>query len=149
MSYEYKMIPVSSYLGVKEGLDLSETLANLVESIVNKMTEEGWEYYRSDSYTMKECLGCFSALFGKTAAEATYNLLVFRRTKEEILENSSEKKEEIDKKQSDNLNWLKDKNSNQEMQTNDKSTQNLIILLICIIAIIIFFVLTYNAIFSS
>lgn len=81
MAYEYKMVPLSKYLSVREGKSLSEALATLVEEIVEEMSNKGWEYYRSDSYTMQENIGCLSELFGKKAEECTYNLLVFRKEK--------------------------------------------------------------------
>ena len=81
MLYEYKTVALSQCLVVKEGQDLGKTIATLIEKITNEMANEGWEYYRSESYVMKENLGCLSALFGKEAKERIFNVLVFRKEK--------------------------------------------------------------------
>lgn len=79
MKYIYKMIPVPRNIAVKSGKDLGESIAEYVEETVNKMAEEGWEFYRSDEYTVSELLGCLPSLFGQTGKVESYNVLSFRK----------------------------------------------------------------------
>lgn len=81
--YEYKMIPVAKNLAAPQGKDLGQTLADYIEKEVNKMAEAGWEFYRADNYSVSELLGCLGTLLGQTGNVESYNLLVFRREKQQ------------------------------------------------------------------
>ncbi len=78
-NWEYETIPISQNLSCKPGLSLGATLAEYVKEIINSKAQEGWEYYKSDNYTLFQEPGCLGALFGEKARAAVYNLLVFRR----------------------------------------------------------------------
>lgn len=77
--YEYKTVPVTQYLTCKKGLNLSQTLASYIQDIINEMSQEGWEYYRSDNFTICESPGCLDSLFGGKVRYGNFNILVFRR----------------------------------------------------------------------
>lgn len=79
MKYEYKMISVPKNIAIKNGRELGATLAEYVQNEVNKMADEGWEFYRADSYLVAELPGCLGALFGQNPNCETYNLLTFRK----------------------------------------------------------------------
>lgn len=80
MKYEYKFIPISQWLTKKRDDEtMGDTLAKYIKEKTDKQIEEGWEYYRTDTYTVNEQPGCFASLFGAKEKVATYNLLVFRK----------------------------------------------------------------------
>lgn len=79
MKYEYKMVSVPKSIAVNSGNDLGATLADYVQNEVNKMANEGWEFYRADSYLVSELPGCLASLFGQSPNCETYNLLTFRK----------------------------------------------------------------------
>lgn len=57
---------------------------------INKMAEEGWEYYRAESLVAQRLNGCLWALFGNATTEFSVAVLVFRKpTRLKIFEQSS------------------------------------------------------------
>ena len=83
MKYDYAFVPVSQWLTKKtDDTSMGQALANHIKDIVQKLSNEGWEYYRSDSYTVNEKPGCLAVLFGAKEQVANYNLLVFRKEKQ-------------------------------------------------------------------
>lgn len=82
MKYIYKVVSVPKSIGVKKGNNLAKTIAEYIEKIINKMAEDGWEFYRADNYSVEEMSGCIgSLLMGRTGITDNYNLLVFRKEK--------------------------------------------------------------------
>ena len=79
MRYEYKMVSVPKNIAVSSGKSLGITLAEHVQKEVNKMANEGWEFYRTDSYFVAELPGCLASLFGSSPNCETFNLLTFRK----------------------------------------------------------------------
>lgn len=99
MEYEYEMIPIPKIMSVKYGEDLAESLAEFLANITNKMSNDGWEFYRADNYVMASTPGCFASLFGAKAEMAEYSVACFRRAKRQIakidnLNNNDEKPED-------------------------------------------------------
>ncbi len=82
--FEYKMISVPKNIAVNNGKDLGLALAEYVQNEVNKMSDDGWEFYRADSYSVSELPGCLSILCGQSPKSEIYNLLTFRKEKSEI-----------------------------------------------------------------
>lgn len=78
MQYKYTTVSVPCNLVCKNGLDLGETLAKYIKRIINEMAQKGWEYYRTDSYSMIEHPGCLGAIFGSKEKMGIYNVLIFR-----------------------------------------------------------------------
>lgn len=78
--FKYKMVPVPKNLASKPGQDLGKALTEYVEKKVNDMAQKGWEFYRSDSYTVEELPGCLAALSGQRGNVESYNLLTFRKS---------------------------------------------------------------------
>jgi hypothetical protein len=75
MNYEYKVIPAPTKglkaKGVKSGAD---RFSNALETAINVMAAEGWEYLRAETLPSEEREG----LMGK--ATVYQNVLVFKRT---------------------------------------------------------------------
>ena len=76
MSYEYKVVP-APLRGLKaKGLKTSEDrFANALQSAMNEMAADGWEYLRADTLPCEKREG----LMSKTTVYQ--NMLVFRRVK--------------------------------------------------------------------
>ena len=76
MSYEYKVVP-APVRGLKaKGLKTAEDrFANALESAINELAADGWEYLRADTLPCEQRDG----LLSKTTV--FQNLLVFRRAK--------------------------------------------------------------------
>ena len=79
MSYEYKVVP-APLRGLKaKGLKTSEDrFANALQSAMNEMAADGWEYLRADTLPCEKREG----LMSKTTVYQ--NMLVFRRAKAAI-----------------------------------------------------------------
>ena len=79
MSYEYKVVP-APLRGLKaKGLKTSEDrFANALQSAMNEMAADGWEYLRADTLPCEKREG----LMSKTTVYQ--NMLVFRRVKAAI-----------------------------------------------------------------
>ena len=76
MSYEYMVVPAPTR-GVKaKGAKTAEDrFAIALETVMNKMASDGWEYLRADTLPSEQREG----LMGKTTV--FLNMLVFRRTR--------------------------------------------------------------------
>lgn len=79
MSYEYLVVPAPTR-GVKaKGVKSAEDrFAVALETVMNKMASDGWDYYRADTLPSEQREG----LMGKTTVYQ--NMLVFRRAKEAL-----------------------------------------------------------------
>lgn len=88
--YEYKLVPISQWLiKRKTRQSMEEALSEYVQEIINRECKEGWEFYRTDQYTMFERPGCLGELFGEKTKQVFYNLLCFRKKTQEQIENNS------------------------------------------------------------
>lgn len=75
--FEYKVVPAPTQgLKAKGVKGTPARFANALETVMNDMGAEGWEYQRSDTLPVEERQG----LTGKTTT--FQNMLVFRRTRE-------------------------------------------------------------------
>ena len=79
--FEYKILPVSKHMSTCNK-DLGETLTTAISEAINKMSENSWEYYRADTFSIEETQGCLATLFREKQKIETYNLLIFRREKQ-------------------------------------------------------------------
>ena len=80
MSYEYKVVP-APVRGIKaKGLKTPEDrFANALETAINELAADGWEYLRADTLPSEQREG----IMGKTTV--FQNLLVFRREKKAVM----------------------------------------------------------------
>ena len=77
--FTYKVVSVPKNIALKRGKDWGTTIAEFVEDTINKMANEGWEFYRADNYQVEELVGCLGALAGNKGTSQNFNLLVFRK----------------------------------------------------------------------
>ncbi|MEL6681764.1 MAG: DUF4177 domain-containing protein [Pseudomonadota bacterium] len=76
MSYEYKVVPAPTRGLKAKGLKTAEDrFANALETEMNTLASDGWEYLRADTLPAEQREG----LMGKTTV--FQNMLVFRRAK--------------------------------------------------------------------
>ncbi|MEY1555970.1 DUF4177 domain-containing protein [Yoonia sp. R2331] len=74
-SYEYKVVPAPTKgLKAKGVKSVQDRFANALETVMNDLAADGWEYQRTDTLPAEEREG----LMGKTTV--FQNMLVFRRT---------------------------------------------------------------------
>lgn len=80
MSYEYKVVP-APVRGIKaKGLKTPEDrFANALETAINELAADGWEYLRADTLPSEQREG----IMGKTTV--FQNMLVFRREKKTLV----------------------------------------------------------------
>ncbi len=75
MMFEYKVVPAPTRgLKAKGVKSTSDRFANALQSLMNDLGTDGWEYQRTDTLPVEERQG----LTGKTTT--FQNMLVFRRT---------------------------------------------------------------------
>lgn len=79
MSYKYKMVQVPPMISVKEKEHKGTEAATYMESVVNQMADQGWDFYRVDSIGVQLQPGCLAGLLGKKAAEGLYYVITFRK----------------------------------------------------------------------
>jgi hypothetical protein len=83
MNYIYKCLEVPATMGRSSGKNKSQQVAMALQELINKSCTDGWEYFRTDQYTIMEPAGCIAGLFGATATPVAYNVLVFRKVEDE------------------------------------------------------------------
>lgn len=77
--FEYKVVPAPERGKKAKGArTASDRFANALESVMNELAQDGWEYHRADTLPSEERSG----LTGKTTIYR--NMLVFRRLQEEV-----------------------------------------------------------------
>lgn len=72
--YEYKVVAAPQKAPKVRGLKGPAKFAYALESVMNEMAQEGWEYLRAESLPFEDRKGLLS-----TATETVTNVLVFRR----------------------------------------------------------------------
>ncbi|MFG5383471.1 DUF4177 domain-containing protein [Yoonia sp. R2-816] len=76
MSYEYKVVPAPTRGLKAKGIKTAEDrFANALESAINELAADGWEYQRTDTLPCEQREG----LMSKTTVYQ--NMLVFRRAR--------------------------------------------------------------------
>lgn len=81
MAYEYKMVQVPPTIVVKESEYRGQEAAYYLQSIVNELATEGWEFYRVDTIGVVTKPGCLGALLGQKETLREYYVVTFRRPK--------------------------------------------------------------------
>lgn len=81
MSYEYKVVPAPTRgLKAKGVKSAEDRFANALETVMNELAADGWDYLRTDTLPSEQREG----LMGKTTV--FQNMLVFRRTKAPVVQ---------------------------------------------------------------
>jgi tRNA A37 threonylcarbamoyltransferase TsaD len=79
----YKMVQIPPNIHVQgTGRTLpnaSTAAAEYLESVVNPMAAQGWEFQRVDAIAVKSSPGCLGALFGQRETLETYYVVTFRK----------------------------------------------------------------------
>lgn len=78
MAYKYKMVQVPPAISVKQKEHQGTEAAAYMESVVNQMAEQGWEFYRVDSIGVELKPGCLAGLLGQKIIERVYYVITFR-----------------------------------------------------------------------
>lgn len=83
--YEYKCIQIPMSITAKTTAKSNDDsyAADYLESIINKVAESGFEFYRIDNMTISEKPGCMAALKGKKEGFYEVGVITFRRLKSE------------------------------------------------------------------
>ena len=79
MKYIYKMIQVPPTIDVKQKEHRGNEAAVYMESIVNSIAKEGWEFYRVDTIGVQVSPGCIASLFGQKMMYTNYHVITFRK----------------------------------------------------------------------
>ena len=80
MSYEYKVVPAPARGLKAKGLKtVEDRFANALETAMNELAGDGWEYLRADTLPCEQREG----IMGRTTV--FQNLLVFRREKQAMV----------------------------------------------------------------
>ena len=79
MAIKYKMIQVPPNISVKEKEHKGNEAAVYLESVVNQMAAQGWQFYRVDPIGVELEPGCLGGLLGRKTEERVYYVITFRR----------------------------------------------------------------------
>jgi len=79
MKYEYKMVQVPPTIEVKAKEEKGNEAAIYLESLANKYSEQGWEFWRVDSVGISTQPGCLGGLTGSKAQLIQYFVVTFKR----------------------------------------------------------------------
>ncbi len=79
MAYKYKMVQIPPTIVVKGREYQGQEAAHYLESLVNEMAAQGWEFYRVDTIGVLTKPGCLGQLFGAREIMREYYVVTFRR----------------------------------------------------------------------
>jgi hypothetical protein len=79
MSYVYKMVQIPPNISVQAKNHIGNEAASYLESVVNQMSEQGWEFLRVDEVGVQVRPGCLMSLLGQSTTVTTYYVITFRR----------------------------------------------------------------------
>ena len=77
--YEYKTVPSPKALTVRNSKE-DDNAIRAFSNIMNEESRDGWEFYSMETINVTEPGGCLGA--GQASRQVSYNMLVFRRTKQ-------------------------------------------------------------------
>ena len=75
--WHYRCVPLASNLLTGKSLDGSAA-ASALETLINQWAADGWEFYRTDEFTVLNQPGCVASLFGGKAAAMSQKIVTFR-----------------------------------------------------------------------
>jgi len=73
------MVQVPPSISVKKKEHKGNEAAHYLESIVNEMAVDNWEFYRIDSIGVQVAPGCFASLVGKKTEQYVHYVVSFRK----------------------------------------------------------------------
>lgn len=73
------MVQVPPTISIKGKEHKGTEAAGYMESAVNQMADQGWEFYRVDSVGVQLQPGCLGSLLGQKTAEQLYYVITFRK----------------------------------------------------------------------
>jgi hypothetical protein len=79
VAYKYKMVQIPPTIVVKGREYQGQEAAHYLESLVNEMAAQGWEFYRVDTIGVLTKPGCLGQLFGAREIMREYYVVTFRR----------------------------------------------------------------------
>jgi hypothetical protein len=80
-NYIYKMVQVPPTIAVQAKDHRGNEAAVYMESVVNQMANEGWEFLRVDTIGVQVQPGCLMSLLGQKTTETTYYVISFRKAR--------------------------------------------------------------------
>ncbi len=79
--YEYYMLQIPSNFAARQNTTAGNEIAAYVQDWANRLSSDGWEFYRIDTMGMTEMPGCLGGLFGGQATHTQYSIMTFRRVR--------------------------------------------------------------------
>jgi hypothetical protein len=79
--YEYYMVQLPSNFAARQNTTAGNEIAGYVQDWANRLSADGWEFYRIDTMGMTETPGCLGGLFGGQATHTQYSIMTFRRVR--------------------------------------------------------------------
>lgn len=81
MVYEYKVIQTPPHIEAPKNEQMGQAAALYLEGLINRMAEDGWEFFRVDSMGVFTNPGCLASLSGQKQMQQMYYVVTFRRSK--------------------------------------------------------------------
>jgi hypothetical protein len=81
IAYEYRMVQTPPTISVQASQHKGDEAAQYMESLANAHSEQGWEFYRVDTFSVVIPPGCLAAMFGDKGSQNQYYVVTFRRPK--------------------------------------------------------------------
>jgi len=75
------MVQIPSNFAAQQNTTTGNEIAAYVQDWANRLSGEGWEFYRIDTMGMTEVPGCLGGLFGGQSTHTQYSIMTFRRLK--------------------------------------------------------------------
>lgn len=77
--YTYKMVQVPPNVSVASKGRKGNEAADYLQSVVNEMASDGWEFQRVDAIGIHVQPGCLGGMFGNTPQQEHYYVITFRK----------------------------------------------------------------------
>jgi hypothetical protein len=79
MEYQYKMIQLPRNIAVKAKEKRGQEAAIYLQGVADEQAQQGWEFYRIDTFGVVTQPGCLAALFGAKETYINYYVATFRK----------------------------------------------------------------------
>jgi hypothetical protein len=79
INFIYKMVQIPPAISVQAKVHTGNEAAAYLESVVNELAAQGWEFLRVDAIGVQVQPGCLMSLLGQRTTETTYYVITFRR----------------------------------------------------------------------
>lgn len=81
IQFRYQMVQIPPTVVVAQ--TKGNEAADYLQGVVNRYSDNGWEFYRVDQIGVQVAPGCLTVLLGQRAETVHYYVITFRRPKEE------------------------------------------------------------------